>query len=150
MDTRFQDNAAANVHLGHNIQRIREIIGYKQITLAEMVKLSQQSISKWEQSKEIPDDILEKLAEGLGVTAEFVKNFKEEKAIYNIQSNIKYEGNSSNNSQAYYPVINNHPIDKVVELFEKLLKNETEKVELLTNATKALKDLADQINKLKG
>lgn len=148
MDTKFQESQK-KVHLGHNVQRVREIVGYKQVTLAEMVKLSQQSISKWEQSADIPDEILEKLATGLGVTVEFIKNFKEEKAIYNIQSNIKYEGNSSNNSQAYYPTINNHPIDKVVELFEKLLQNEKEKVELLTSANQAIKDLADQISQLK-
>ncbi|MGF7229825.1 helix-turn-helix domain-containing protein [Arachidicoccus sp.] len=56
---------------------------------------SQQQISKLEQMETIDDDTLDILAMGLGVTIDFIKNFKEEKAIYNIQSNNTFNDSSS-------------------------------------------------------
>lgn len=129
------------VHLGRNVQRIREILGMKQIVLAENTKMSQQNISKLEQSENIPDETLDKLAEGLGVSSEFIKSFNEEKAIYNIQSQISYHDSSVNTSQNYQPTIHNHPIDAVVELFQQLLQKEREKVELLTQLNEQLKEM---------
>ena len=146
MDTKFQDHSN-DVHLGHNVQRVREIVGYKQQTLADIVKLSQQSISKWEQSTDIPEEILERLATGLGVTAEFIKSFKEEKAIYNIQNNNNFHDNSS--TQHYRPTITNDPADKLVQLLEKFIEEDRVKTESIANLSKAVLDLAEEVKKLK-
>ncbi|TCD02733.1 helix-turn-helix domain-containing protein [Pedobacter psychroterrae] len=145
MDTKFQESPT-KVHLGHNVQRVREIVGYKQVTLAEIVNLSQQSISKWEQSEDIPDDVLEKLAKGLGVTAEFIKNFKEEKAIYNIQTN---RDESKQNSLNYQPNITYDAADKLVQLLEQFIQEDRVKTESITNLSKAVLDLAEEVKKLK-
>lgn len=149
MDTQFQDNLVEKVHLGHNVQRIREILGYKQITLAEIVETSQQSISKWEQSADIPDEILEKLAKGLGVTPEFIKNFKEEKAIYNIQNNNNFHDHSSNSSQHNKPNVTYDAADKLVGLLEKFIEEDRVKTESIANLSKAVLDLANEVKKLK-
>jgi transcriptional regulator with XRE-family HTH domain len=133
------------VHLGRNVQRTREILGMKQLTLADITGMSQQNISKLEQSAFIVDETLDKLAKGLGVSVEFIKNFSEEKTIYNIQNNY----DQSTNHQNYQPTINNNPVDKVVELFEKLLKSEQEKVELLANANKAILELSEQLKEMR-
>lgn len=146
METEVQPEEKRAVHLGRNVQRVREIIGMKQSALASNTGYSQQYISKLEQSDTFADDVLEKLADGLGVASELIRNFNEEKAIYNIQNN--YE-NSYNNHQNFKPTYNNEPIDKVVELFEKLLQGEREKVDLLSNVNKAIHDLGAQINALK-
>lgn len=138
-----------SVHLGRNAQRIREMIGMKQSALAMNTGYSQQYISKIEQSERFADEVLQKIAEGLGVTPELIKNFNEDKAIYNIQSNCIYNDHSTNSSQHYQPTFNNEPIDKVIALFEKLLQGEKEKVELLSNVNKAIHDLGQQINALK-
>lgn len=148
MTTQLQDNADQVVHLGHNVQRIREILGYKQITLAEIVKTSQQSISKWEQSADIPEDILEKLAKGLGVTADFIKNFKEEKAIYNIQNNSDIHDNASPH-QSYQPTITYNSGDKLTEFLEKFVADDKAKTESIANLSKAVLDLAEEVKKLK-
>lgn len=138
-----------NIHLGRNTQRIREMIGMKQSALASNTGFTQQYISKLEQSATFADEVLEKLADGLGVTADIIKNFNEEKAIYNIQSHFTYNEGSSNANLNWYPTINNNSIDKVVELFERLLKSEKEKVSLLSNVNKAIKDLGEQIHTAK-
>lgn len=130
------------VHLGRNIQRIREMVGIKQSALADNAGMSQQNVSKLESSPIIADETLEKLATGLGVTSDFVKNFNEEKAVYNIQTNITVNENGSNN-QHYQPTFNND-IDKLVDMFERLLKSEKEKAELLAKANEALKELVKE------
>jgi len=139
METDFKTEKT--IHLGRKVQRVREIIGYKQSTLAERAGMSQQNISKLEQSEQIPDETLEELAKGLGVTADFIKNFDEEKAIYNIQTHFTYHNGSTNSNLNWQPTFINNPIDKVVELFEKLLQSEKEKLEILNTLTKQIEEL---------
>ena len=107
--------------------------------------MSQQNVSKLEQSAVIPEDTLERLAQGLGVSPEFIKNFNEEKAVYNIQSNTVLNDNSLNQ---YQPTIYNpSEVDKIVQLFEKLLQSEKEKGALLSKANQALEALLKEMRK---
>lgn len=126
------------MHLGRKISRIRELRGMKQETLAAELGISQQAISKLEQSEEIEDLTLGKIASVLGVTSEGIKNFNEE-TILNIISNT-FTSNDSSTINAINVQPNFNPIDKVVELYEenkklyeKLLASEKEKIEILKN-----------------
>lgn len=59
----------------------------KQLVLATDLGITQQHLSDLEKQEEIPDDILEQIADALGVTSEVIKNFDERRAIiYNIKS----------------------------------------------------------------
>ncbi len=98
----------------------------KQETLAEELGISQQSVSHLEQSETIEDDKLEQIAKVLGVTKEAIENFSEE-AVFNIMNNT-FQDNSSNNNN-YLCTIN--PLEKIVELYERLLKSEQDKIEYL-------------------
>lgn len=134
------------MHLGHNVQRIREIIGIKQIELGLRCNgWSQQQISKLEQTENIDSDTLEILAVGLGVTPDFIRSFKEEKAIYNIQNNNTFHDNSS--TQHYQPTLNNN--NRLVELFEKFINEDKKKTELIETLAKAVSSLAEQVEHLK-
>jgi len=124
-------------HLGRKISRIRELRGMKQDALATELGISQQAVSKLEQSEEIEESTLEKVAKVLGVSAEAIKNYSDEAVIYNIQNN--YDGS---NNQGANNINNNNctfnPLDKLVaaleankELYERLLASEREKVEIL-------------------
>ncbi|HVX26309.1 MAG TPA: helix-turn-helix transcriptional regulator [Parafilimonas sp.] len=135
-------------HRGRQLQRVREMLGVKQLTLAAKTNLSQQYISKLEQSETIADDVLEQLAQALEVPADLIRNFDEEKAIYNIQSNNIYNDHAYNSSQHYQPTINHNPIDEIAELFQKLLESEKEKVQLLTKANDAILELQKQNKEL--
>jgi len=128
-------------HLGRKISRIRELRGMKQESLATELGISQQAISKLEQSEEIEDSTLEKIAKVLGVSAETIKNYSDEAVINNIQNN--YEGSHNQganaNSIAHYNCTFN-PLDELIkalnankELYERLLASEKEKVEILKN-----------------
>ena len=120
-------------HIGHKISRIRELRGLKQESLAFELKVSQQTVSKIEQSETIEEQLLDQIAQILGVTAEGIKNFSEE-AVFNIISNT-FNNTSSDNSTLIASSLNYQPtfntIEKIVELYERLLQSEREKVELL-------------------
>ncbi len=111
------------MHIGRKISRIRELRGMKQETLAQELGISQQAVSKLEQSEQVEDEKLEVVAKALGVSAEAIKNFNEE-AVFNNISNTFHDHASLINCQF-------NPIEKIIELYERMLKLEREKVEML-------------------
>jgi transcriptional regulator with XRE-family HTH domain len=125
-------------HLGRKISLLRELRGMKQDTLALELGVSQQTVSRIEQSEAVDNELLEKIAKVFNMSADNIKNIDEEKIITNIQNN--YEG--SNNgaigvaAQNYGCTFN--PLDKLMEviddnkkLYERLLKVQEEQLELL-------------------
>lgn len=122
------------VHQGRNIKRFRDILGVKQEALAAELDMTQQAFSKLEQKEQIDEKILDKIAQALQIPVEALKNMTDEAAV-NIVANTFNSHDTSTLTAAsisYYPTFN--PIDKVVELYERMLKNEQEKVSLLQEA----------------
>lgn len=101
----------------------------KQEALATALGISQQAVSNIENSEIVEDEKLHKIAEVLGVSADAIKNYSDETVLHNIQNN--YDGSVINAG----PTVNNNctfnPLDKVVELYERLLQSEKEKVAYL-------------------
>lgn len=118
------------IHHGRNVKRFREMLGIKQEGLAYQLgdDWNQKKISALEQKEVIDDPLLEQVAKLLKVPAEAIKNFDEENAIH-IISNTFHDTSFLNGCVNYNPTFN--PIDKVVELYEALVKSEKEKVEML-------------------
>ena len=81
--------AETSTHLGRKIGRLRELRGMKQETLAEQLGISQQAVSKIEQSEHVEEHTLERIAKALNVTPAAIKNFSEELVINNIKNNLK-------------------------------------------------------------
>lgn len=116
------------IHQGRNVKRFREMMGLKQEGLALELgdDWNQRKVSLLEQKDIIEPELLEQVAKVLKVPVEAIKNFDEEAAI-NVIGN-SYHDNSTSNVN-YHCTFN--PIDKIVELYEALVKSEKEKVELL-------------------
>ncbi|RYJ45434.1 helix-turn-helix domain-containing protein [Flavobacterium beibuense] len=123
-------------HIGRKISRIRELRGMKQEALAIALGISQQAVSNFENSESIEDNMLDKIAEVLGVSAEAIRKFSEE-AVFNIINNTFQDSSSNNNN--YLCTIN--PIDKVISLFE-------EKEKLYERLLQAEKDKVAYLEKL--
>jgi transcriptional regulator with XRE-family HTH domain len=119
-------------HIGRNISRIRELRGMKQEALAIAIGVSQQTISNIENSETVEEDKLILIAKELGVTPEAIKNFTDE-AVFNYFSNF-YD---SSTGQVNHNNCTFNPLDKVVELYERLVQAEKDKV---TYLEKLLKD----------
>lgn len=130
-------------HLGRKISRIREMRGIKQEFLAMELGVSQQSVSRMESSEVVEDELLAKVANILGVPVEGIKNFSEE-AVFNYFNT--FNDTSVNNGAVVgngYRDCTFNPLDKLMNaieenkaLYERLLKSEQEKVELLKQQLK--------------
>ena len=122
-------------HIGRNISRIRELREMKQEALAIAIGVSQQSVSNIEGSETVEEDKLAKIAEALGVSAESIKSFSDE-GVVNYFNNV-YDNDITDsivNANALECTFN--PIDKIVELYERLVFAEKEKVEYLERLLK--------------
>ncbi|MFZ0596153.1 MAG: helix-turn-helix transcriptional regulator [Flavobacterium sp.] len=117
-------------HIGRKISRIRELKDMKQEALAQALGTNQQAISAIENSETIDDGKLADIAKALGVSVEAIKNFTDENMITYFNS---FYDNSCTGANGMFHA--NHcafnPIDKVVELFERLVQVEKEKNEYL-------------------
>ena len=135
MDVEIKDKASQR-HVGRNLQRIRVYLGMKQEALAADLGISQQEISKIEKQDEIEDKLLTQIATALGVSAEVIRDFDVERAIYNINSYKDATISPGATATVYAHTKQINPLDKIVELYERLLQSEREKIELLKNANK--------------
>ena len=109
------------IHQGRNVKRFREMLGMKQEALATELgeDWTQRRVSLLEGKEEIEPEILEQVARVLKVPGEAIKNFDEMAAI-NIISN-SFHDEASAYSANYKCTFN--PLDKVVELYERMLKD---------------------------
>ncbi|KIQ16404.1 transcriptional regulator [Flavobacterium sp. MEB061] len=115
-------------HIGRNISRIRELRGMKQEALAQAIGTNQQAISGIEGSEEIDDKKLVEIAKALGVTTEAIKSFSEEN-VFNYFNT--FNESVSNSNFGHNNICNFNPLDKVVELYERLVQAEKDKNEYL-------------------
>lgn len=83
--------------------------------MASELGISQQAISKIEQSAEVEDDALARIAKVLGVTPEAIKNFSEEAVVNYFNT---FNDNSTNNGAVYAFNSTFNPIDKLIEVYE--------------------------------
>lgn len=125
----MSDAAEKKIHQGRNVKRFREMLGLKQEGLAMELgdDWNQKKVSLLEAKEEIEPTLLEQVAMALKVPAEAIKNFDEEKAINVIGNTV-----TNNDNVAFFqynPTFN--PLDKMVELYERLLKEKYETIEEL-------------------
>jgi len=150
MNTIFKEKNET-MHIGHNIKRIREIQGIKQEAFGQLCRnrYSQQRISDFENMVALDEPLLEELAAALGVTPEFVKSFKDENVIYNIQHSHTFNDHSTNSSQHMQPTFNNDGSDKLVALLEKFIEEDRVKTQSIAELSKAVLDLTNEVKKMK-
>ena len=122
-------------NIGRNISRIRELRGMKQGALADAIGTSQQTISSIETSETVDFDKLVQIAKALGVTVEAIENFTEE-SVFNFFNNFYDNSSSQGNSFNQGMNATFNPLDKVVELYERLVQAEKDKVEYLEKLMK--------------
>lgn len=122
-------------HIGRKISRIRELKDMKQEALAQALGTNQQSISAMENSETIDDAKLTEVAKALGVTVEAIKNFNDENMI-NYFNNFNDNSCNGANGMFHANYCSFNPLDKVIELYERMLQSEKEKVEYLEKVLK--------------
>lgn len=131
-------------HIGRKISKIRELRGMKQEALAIAMGVSQQTISNIENSEEVEDKTLQRIAEALEVSVEGIKNFSEE-AVLNIIGNTY---NVDNSSAVNYGCTFN-PLEKLIEAYEENKKVYQEKEALYERLLQAERDKVAYLEQLK-
>ena len=123
------------LHVGRKIERVRRLRGMTQTELGDALGISKQAVSKIEQTEELDDERLKPIAKALGVTEDGLKRFNEETVLYNtinFYENCGVTTSAVSNNHTF----NNFPIEKTIEMFEKLLKKESEKFERVKRTKK--------------
>lgn len=124
------------IHIGRKVARLRELRGIKQETLAEQLGVSQQAVSKLEQSENIEDTTLSRIAKALQVTPDAIKNFNEDAVFnqftFNDQSIQHYQCTFNPLDEYRNEVKENKRLsEENKKLYESLLKEKDEKIALL-------------------
>jgi len=106
------------------------MLGIKQEALALSLgeDWNQKKVSLLEAKEVIEDKLLEEVAKELKVPVEAIRNFDEQAAVNIINNTITNHDNAT--GHVNYDCTFN-PIDKIVELYEEVLKVEREKIALL-------------------
>jgi transcriptional regulator with XRE-family HTH domain len=127
------------IHQGRNVKRFREMLNIKQEALAYDLgeDWNQKKISMLEQKDVIEDSLLKQISAVLKIPVEAFQNFDEEQAvnvIANTYSFQDFKDNAVASGFSYQPSFN--PVDKVIELYERLVQAEKDKVEYLEKLLK--------------
>jgi transcriptional regulator with XRE-family HTH domain len=132
------DDMPKTIHQGRNIKRFREMLGLKQDALASELgdDWNQKKVSLLEAKETIEPSILKQVSDALKIPVEAFQNFDEEQAV-NIISNT-FDNGSVGYQKNEHCTFN--PIDKIMELFERLLASEKEKTDLM-------KEILEKLNK---
>ena len=121
----------SKTHIGQNVQRVRVYLGVKQDALADELGITQQEVSKIEKQEFIDERMLLNIADVLCISPEVIRNFDLERAIKNI-CNSDYEATVLVRKSENEDELQLKMVEKIFELYERLLKSEREKIELLT------------------
>lgn len=130
------------VHHGRNIRRFRIEKGIKQGAMADLVHLSQSVVCRYEQTKVIDDEMLRRFSKALDVPVEVLKTMEEDAPtivfenitndVHDNKEGVTVPGFSNNQKNDF------NPIDKITELYERLLKEKDEKYAALEQRIKNL------------
>jgi transcriptional regulator with XRE-family HTH domain len=120
----------STVHHGRNVARFRAMLSMKQDALADKLgnDWTQSQVSRLEGKDEIDDPTLQEVAKALGIPVEAIKNFDETAAI-SIVANT-FTADSAAYVENFKCTFN--PLDKVVELYERMIRERDEQIAKLT------------------
>lgn len=137
------------VHHGHNVRRVRIEKEIKQDAMAQLVHLSQSAVSRYESLPVIDDEMLQRFARALGVPTDYLKMLEEDapSIVFESITNDVHDNSdqvlvSSGSGEATSNIgDNNHivnPLDKISELYERLIKDRDEKIAALEKRIQSL------------
>jgi len=130
------------IHHGHNIRRLRIEKKISQGTLADKVSLSQQTVSRYESTRVIDDEMLDRFAKALDVPVDLIKTLEEDSEV-----NFYIENNTFHSNCHISPFSRDTNVNNLVKeiidlcnektaLYERMLILEREKITMLEQMLK--------------
>lgn len=137
----------SKVHHGYNIRRVRMEKNIKQELLSDKVHMSQPTVSRYENMRVIDEEILQRFAKALDVPVDCLETMEEDAQtvvfenisndVHDNKDGVTVPSGYANNPNTNY---NFNPIDKIAELYERLLKEKDEKYAALEQRIKKLEE----------
>lgn len=131
-------------HLGHAVRRLRVDKRLSQAQLGNLIGMSQEAVSRYENKVRIEDEVLKQFAKGLDVSVDLIKELEEDKPLVFYIENNTFSGNDTTIAAEYKPgEITNNYIDKAfydsllqmqklyensIRLYDQLLQSTQEKI----------------------
>ncbi|OOG18179.1 hypothetical protein BWD42_13000 [Sphingobacterium sp. CZ-UAM] len=113
---------------GERIEQIRKLMGMSQTELGRRLGVSKQAISKMERAKNIRQEKFARIAHALNLSEDIIESFSQDKLILQIENMFSISTVYTNNLNCQH-----NAFDKVIELYERLLQLERDKVKILRN-----------------
>ena len=126
------------IHHGHNVRRLRKEKNMSQEAMAEKACVAQQTVSRYEATREIDDEMLVRFAKALDVPVEVLKTMEED-SNYNfyIENNTFSDGSHVSPFGSIQDPIYN-PVKEIIDLcnektvlYERMINLEREKIAML-------------------
>ena len=145
MEKEAEQRITGNVNQGANVQRLRQILGIKQETLAAKLGIDQSGVSRLESRRVIENDMLLKIANIFNISPKIIQELQENPLSVVIENTTFENGSANNGTVGYTDKIENtfHPLEKMLELnketselYERMLALEKEKSALLEHLLK--------------
>lgn len=108
METEVNTSAKRKIHYGHAVKRLRTDRMLSQKEFGEKIGMSQQALCRYEDQEKIEDPVLERLAKGLGVSVEFIKELEEDKPLIEYIQNNTITDNTIENTNGTTLASNNN------------------------------------------
>lgn len=144
METEEKKNK--EVHHGRNIRLARLLKDIKQEELAKKMHLTSEEVTRHEGTEEIDDKLLNQFAKALDVPIEFLKTIEDSSKTIVFESITNNDNAGANANMGYADTRNDratyqNPLDKVTELYERLLKEKDDKYVTLEKRVQNLEKL---------
>lgn len=153
METQEKTSASPNTHQGHAVKRLRRDRQMSQKQLGDLIGMTQQAIYRYEKEKVLDEDILERIAKGLGVSVELIKELEEDSplAFYienNKITNTNYPNSSSITSGSIGTMENpnDNSLKMVLDKLEHAYNLDRKQYETSLNAYKEMVELLKRDN----
>ncbi len=113
------------IHHGYNIKQVRRVKSLSRNKIAGKLGMPVQTVSFYESMSRIEESILEQFANALNVPVEYLESMETELPMIIIENNT-FKNNQNISNVGNYHVEDSstntfNPIDKIVELYERLL-----------------------------
>ena len=149
METEKEEVKVRNVHHGHNIRLARMLKNIKQEDLAEKVNTTQPNVSEHENAAVLDDELLQRYAKALDVSLEALKTMEDNASTVVFESNVvnNQDTAGANTHVGYTNDDNNvifNPIDKLTELYERLLQEKDDKFAAMERRVQNLEKLLSE------
>lgn len=147
METQKKEQTPSHIHHGHNVKRLRNMALLSQKQLGERAGFTQQAVCHYEQKEKLDEDILQRLAKGLGVSVDLLNEMEDEKPLaFYIENNTFGNSNFTGNFINTLENPEDNALKMALEKLENAYQSKQKQYEISLDAYKQMVELLKKEN----